>query len=359
MKLFAFYLPQFHEIPENNEWWGEGFTEWTNVKKAEPLFDGHIQPLHPKNNNYYNLLDKKTVEWQTQLMKEYGIDGMIYYHYYFEGKMLLEKPAENLLKWKDIPQGFFFCWANHSWKRTWNGTSSMLLEQTYGDENAWEKHFQYLLPFFQDERYEKKNNKPLFMLFNPEIEEKEQIISYFDKRCKENGFDGIYFIETFSRFSDEGMAVFNNNLCSKAEATFIREPDASKGIKIMSRYSNRIKSVINTKLDRLNKLMNNNKLQIFSGDNLLKTMMKYKPPFENSIRGIFFSWDNTPRHKERGYIITPVSKKMFFKYMNSRKNDDYLFINAWNEWCEGMILEPTEENGYKYLEWIKEWKENN
>ena len=132
MKKFAFFLPQFHEIPENDKWWGKGFTEWTNVKNARSLFKGHVQPKHPLNDNYYNLLDKSTVEWQTKLMNQYGIDGFIYYHYYFTGKLLLEKPAENLLKWKDIPQNFFFCWANHTWNRSWEGKTDILLEQKYG-----------------------------------------------------------------------------------------------------------------------------------------------------------------------------------------------------------------------------------
>ena len=136
-------MPQFHEIPENNEWWGDGFTEWINVKKAQPLFKGHLQPKHPLNNNYYDLMSKKTVEWQTSLMHKYGIYGMIYYHYYFCGRMLLEKPAENLLRWKEIDQPFFFCWANHTWNRSWKGSKEVLLEQTYGDETDWKRHFDY------------------------------------------------------------------------------------------------------------------------------------------------------------------------------------------------------------------------
>lgn len=114
MRLFAFNLPQFHSIPENDEWWGKGFTEWVNVKNAKPLYKGHVQPVHPLNGNYHNLLDKSTMEWQTELLKQYGLTGMIYYHYYFCGKLLLEKPVENLLGWKDIDQPFFFCWANHT-----------------------------------------------------------------------------------------------------------------------------------------------------------------------------------------------------------------------------------------------------
>ena len=139
MKIFAFFLPQFHTIPENDLWWGKGFTEWTNVKTAKPLFLGHKQPVHPLNNRYYNLLEKETVEWQTSLLHQYSIDGLIYYHYYFDGKLLLEQPAENLLKWKEINQPFFFCWANHPWRKTWNGSSEILMPLTYGDEAGWEK----------------------------------------------------------------------------------------------------------------------------------------------------------------------------------------------------------------------------
>jgi len=150
MKFFAFFFLQFHEIPENNKWWGDGFTEWVNVKSAKQLYKGHVQPKHPRGGHYYNLLEKDTVVKQTSLMKNYNVSGMIYYHYYFKGKLLLEKPAENLLKWKDIKQPFFFCWANHNWFRTWSGEKTLLIKQEYGTEADWEKHFQYLLPFFKD-----------------------------------------------------------------------------------------------------------------------------------------------------------------------------------------------------------------
>ena len=131
MRIFATFLPQFHSIPENDEWWGRGFTEWNNVRKMRPLFRGHKQPVHPLNNNYYDLLEKNTVIWQTELMNEYGIDGLMYYHYWFNGKMLLEKPAENLLRWKDIDQPFFFCWANHSWIK--KSENQILIEMKYGN----------------------------------------------------------------------------------------------------------------------------------------------------------------------------------------------------------------------------------
>lgn len=344
MRIFSFYLPQFHEIPENNEWWGKGFTEWTNVRKAKPLFKGHAQPLHPLNNNYYDLMDKSTVEWQTRLMKKHGLTGMIYYHYYFCGKKLLEKPAENLLKWKDIDQPFFFCWANHSWKKTWNGTSELLVEQTYGNKSDWEEHFQYLLPFFKDDRYEKSNNKPLFMLFKPDFEEKTEIVEYFDKRCKESGFDGIYII--------------NGAICTKdlepihsdvEEIWYLKEPSAS-----MTLFYDKLKSIPFSIYNRTMKILSKKHIFKYNGDKLLKERTDYKTNIPY-IPGLFFGWDNTPRHGSRGDFVSAPRKETVWKYLDSMKDSEYLFINAWNEWCEGMVLEPTEENGYKYLEWMKEW----
>ena len=349
MRIFSFYLPQYHEIPENNEWWGKGFTEWTNVRKAKPIFKGHVQPLHPLNNNYYNLMEKNTVEWQTRIMKEYGLTGMIYYHYYFCGKKLLEKPAENLLSWKDIEQPFFFCWANHSWKKTWNGTSELLVEQTYGNEKEWEEHFQYLLPFFQDRRYEKVNNKPVFMFFNSEFPLREEITNYFNERCKDYGFDGIFIIYGVINPND----VKKENNPNIEEVWHLREPSVS-----ISLYNAKLKYIPYRVICKLRKIVSSKYVYKIKGDTLIKGRTDFVYDHK-CIPGAFFGWDNTPRHGRRGYIITEPSKQNFMKYMDSIKDSEYVFINAWNEWCEGMILEPTEENGYKYLEWIKEWSEKN
>lgn len=352
MKKFAFFLPQFHEIPENNKWWGKGFTEWTNVRNAKSLFNGHKQPKHPLDNNYYNLLDKETMEWQTKLMKQYGVDGFIYYHYYFTGKLLLEKPAENLLKWKDIPQHFFFCWANHTWNRSWEGKTTVLLEQRYGTKEDWEKHFQYLLPFFKDDRYEKRNNKPLIMIFDPHFEKKNQLFNYFDKRCKEEGFNGLCLIETYNGYED--IKQFKSNVSSAAEFTFYREPTVSQFKYIHSNIFRRAFHHYNKKFREKGIL---NKPYIINGNNLMNIKIKNEPLGKNIANGLWFEWDNTPRHKQRGYVITPYDHAKFIKYMNLIKDQEYLFINAWNEWAEGMIMEPTEENGYKYLEWLKEIKD--
>ena len=183
MKVISMYLPQFHRTKENDEWWGEGFTEWTTVKSAEKFHQSQYQPRVPLNCNYYSLLEKSTMIWQADLMKQYGVDGQCFYHYWFkDGRQILEKPAQNLLQWKEIDIPFCFCWANESWARTWsrigdknpwanifereerNG-SGILLEQKYGEEEQWKRHFEYLLPFFKDERYIKIENRPVFLIY--------------------------------------------------------------------------------------------------------------------------------------------------------------------------------------------------
>lgn len=353
MKKYAFFLPQFYEIEENNKWWGKGFTEWTNVKNARSLYPGHLQPKHPLNNSYYNLLNKDTVVWQTNLMNEYHIDGLIYYHYYFSGKLLMEKPAENLLNWKDIPQNFFFCWANHSFTRG-NGSGEMLLEQRYGDKSEWEKHFCYLLPFFQDVRYLKDENKPVFMLFKSDFPERKSMFEYFDRRCREEGFSGLCLIESYHGEDwPEGFSKFKDQRSSCTDYIFLREPAFSNFVYKFSVH-NKLKGKITEIHFKLSRHGFLKKPVVYNGDDILKAEMDTEPTGIDVIHGLSFCWDNTPRYDKRGYVIDPISHELYNEYMTRRKNDKYLFINAWNEWSEGMVLEPTKEDGYKYLQWIKD-----
>lgn len=195
MKVIAFYLPQFHSIPENDMMWGKGFTEWVNVKKSKPLFKGHYQPRKPLNDNYYNLLDDDIKKWQVNLAKEHGIYGFCFYHYWFNGKKLLEKPVEQFLNNSNLDISFCLSWANEAWSKAWVSKSDeVLYEQEYGNEKNWEEHFTYLLPFFKDKRYIKENNKPLFIIYRPElIDCLNEMLDYLDKRAKECGFSGIAF----------------------------------------------------------------------------------------------------------------------------------------------------------------------
>lgn len=343
MKVYAYYLPQFHQIPENDIWWGKGFTEWTNSSAAKPLFTGHRQPQEPLDDNYYNLLNEETIKWQTDLAKKYGVDGFIYYHYYFTGKKLLEKPAENLLKLNNIQHNFFFCWANHTWYKSVNGQKMVLQKQKYGSETAWRQHFEYLIPFFQDERYEKIDNKPVFMIFQQRFKERTRMVKKFDEWCRDYGFAGIYIIES-------AMTIYlGKTIFSGLTRQFsLREPNHAK---FYSDLLNKRSSQTQQYLEEQDRA-----IKIYDGNALFDIMIKRFRKNRKVIHNVFFGWDNTPRHGSNGYIITSPDKEHVMKYLDLLKDDNMLIVNAWNEWAEGMMLEPTKENGFKYLEWIREWK---
>ena len=202
LKIIAFYLPQFHCIPENDQWWGKDFTEWSNLKTSKPTFKGQYMPRVPLNNYYYDLTDPNTLLWQSRLAKKYGIYGFAYYHYWSDGHMLLQKPAEIMLKRKEIDIPFCFSWSNHTWSRVWADKSNEVLwPQKYGDEKDWKKHFDYLLPFFKDSRYIRIDNRPVMILYNPlGIKEFPEMMELWQRLAKENGLFGIYFLHQQNEF---------------------------------------------------------------------------------------------------------------------------------------------------------------
>ena len=347
MKVFAYYLPQFHEDENNNKWWGKGFTEWTNLRRITSLYKGHNQPRIPLNNNYYNLEKKETMEWQTRLMREYKIDGLCYYHYWSEGKKLLNRPAENLLEWKDVEQNFCFFWANHSWRKDWIGEKTILFEQKYGTEVEWKMHFEYLKKFFLDNRYIKINNKPLFIIYNKyDIENYEQLINYFNYKCIEIGFSGIKVVVSINK---------EENIRLVEKDCIIREPDCS-----LNKRTTFEKLLYKFKREyKVGKLIT---IQKYNYERFLNKSFEVA---KNNINAniyptIFTGWDNTPRYKERGFVLEGSNPELFKKYLlkykklMKEKNCEYIFINAWNEWTEGMYLEPDQMNEYKYLEAVKE-----
>lgn len=349
MKVIAYYLPQYHETKENNEWWGKGFTEWTNVKNMKPLFKKHEQPKIPLNHNYYNLLEKQTIENQAELAKKYNIYGFAIYHYWFEGDRLLDKPLENILKFKDIDMNYCLFWANHSWIRSWEGKSTILKKQTYGEEEEWEKHFNYLNQFFQDKRYIKVENKPMFLIYKAnEINRFNDRIEYLEKRCKEVGFDGIHIVESaqhYQKFEPQ----------KKTNAILYSEPAYT-----MSQNAIYLKI-----LHKILRKINLTPMR-YDGLKILKKLVikNRKYNIKNAYLGLFNGWDNTPRHKNRGYIITKVDTNNFRKILSEQKkwlkenNEEFIFYNAWNEWAEGMYLEPDSKDKYEYLKVLKEVIEN-
>lgn len=367
-KIIAFYLPQFHTFPENDKWWGKGFTEWTNTKRAIPLFKGHNQPRTPLNENYYNLLEDDVKKWQCDLAKEYGIYGFCYYHYWFkDGKKLMEKPLEQMLKNKKIDMPFCLSWANEPWSRRWDGSENeIIMPQEYGGKEEWKKHFEYLYDFFIDERYIKINNQPIFVIYKPElITDINDMLDYWNELAKEKGIEKIQFIYQYPQFhymeeKDDSRFSFGIQF----------EPIFSTGdmeYKMLNKKKKIAFLLKNTGIfarkikNKLKKVLRIKRPSTYSYDKVWKRILKTKPANEKMILGAFVDWDNTARRGINAVCYKGANPEKFKEYMSEliiKERNEYhkgmIFINAWNEWAEGAYLEPDEKYGYKYLEAVKE-----
>ena len=355
-RIIAIYLPQFHETEDNNQWWGKGFTDWETVKTAEVYFQGHVQPHIPFQGNYYDLSQKEVLQYQADLAKNYGVDGFSFYHYYFkDGKKELEGPAENLLKWKDIDMPFCFNWASVSWVRSWSRISGniwgeriddealdgpesrgVLALQDYGGYDDWRKHFEYLLPFFEDRRYIKVDGKPVFIFYNAEdIKVLGEMAACWRTLAKEAGLKGLYLI-----------GVHMEAPCSDLDAAIIMEP----------RFAF-------TELNEKRKLEVLEGVRCFEYNDIWneiltsKALVNYKT-YWCGVTG----YDDTPRRGRNGECVLNNTPSTFQKNMvklihkSMAAGNELLFINAWNEWGEGMYMEPDERHRFAFLEALHEAK---
>ena len=375
MKVIAFYLPQFHSIPENNEWWGQDFTEWVNVKNGKPLFENHVQPKIPLNHNYYDLLNDSVKEWQSELANRYGVYGFCYYHYWFNGKLLLEKPMEQMLNDKNITTHYCICWANASWTKTWVGDDrKVLIPQTYGGEDEWKAHYDYCSQFFKDERYITCNGKPLFVIYKPEdIPNCSEMMDDWNKRAVADGFPGLTFA-----FQTMGLDLTENNLREKFDydiefqpsyGLFSYDEKRNPKLRAIKRY---LVAKIGSAWSRVFKqdlaqvLNPQDKVRLVDYDKVWEIILSTSPYSNKSIPGAYAKWDNTPRKSNRGAVHVGSTPEKFRKYLSEQiarainvYKSDMIFVYAWNEWAEGGFLEPDEEYGYGYLEAIKEALKNN
>ena len=356
MRIIAMYLPQFHRVKENDAWWGEGFTEWTAVRQAVPLFSGHNQPNKPYAGNYYDLMDKKTMLWQAKLMRDYGLDGAVFYHYYFkDGRRILEKPAENLLSWKDVKMPFCFSWANEPWIRSWSnltdgnpwselidqqrehmqGDSGILLEQNYGGREEWEAHFRYLLPFFQDQRYIRVEDRPVFMFYKPQsIGCLREMAECWRQMAMEACLSGLYLMAANAtanerRFLDE---------------VYVQQPqEAMFSLTGAGGYKN--EQGVAHYLDY---------------DVVWGRILGRQGVEDKLSLGGFTGYDDSPRRGYRSVVIHGKTPDKFQGYLTrllhqaEQRGSSFVILNAWNEWGEGMYLEPDEAEGYAYLEAVRE-----
>ena len=364
-KVIAHYLPQFHDVTENNLWWWEGFTEWTNVKKAQPLYDWHTQPRTPLDGKYYNILDKDTRAWQAKIAKEYGIDGFCYYHYWFKwGKLLLEKPMEQFLLDGEPNIPFCFCWGNGNWARTWEGQpEQILMLQEYGDETDWRKHFEYLLPFFQSDLYIRKEGRSVFLIhYSKHMQEViEPMLQKWNQWAQEKGIPEFYFVEVMSSSQHIPYA-------PSSSAVLEFHPLHALKNNLSVRF---IPMIIKHLYNRFHKWMTNRGFFINSisyqtiWEVILKRGKKRILEYwdRDIIDGGFVSWDNSPRKGKDSLIVTGSSPEMFRAYFWRQyaraveDGVDFVFLNAWNEWAEWAYLEPDTLHTYWYLEAIRSIKD--
>lgn len=374
LKVIAFYLPQFHNIPENDKWWGDGFTEWVNVKKATPQFSGHYQPHVPLNDNYYNLLDDETKRWQIALAKEYGVYGFCYYHYWFNGKLLLEKPMEQMLADPTLDLPFCISWANEPWTKAWVGENKVLMPQTYGGEPEWRDHFEYLLPFLRDKRYIVDGmGRPLFIIYRPEIVPcLNEMLDYWNALAIEAGFEnGIAFgyqnvdfdlihdkDDSRFAFDIEFEPLYAYRDMTKSKHKYLRA--------IRRSLSNNLGKLFGIDLLNVGQGIINRGNRPLSYDDAWECILTRRPVSKKSIPGAFTGFDNTPRRGKNAKIYFESTPEKFEKYLTCQikrarevYHSDMLFITAWNEWAEGGHLEPDEKYGYRYLEAVRKALQNN
>ena len=347
-RVIAFYLPQFHPIPENDKWWGKGFTEWTNVGKAKKFFPGHYQPRVPADLGYYDLRVPETREAQAKLAKEAKIEGFCYWHYWFdEDKQLLERPFREVLESGKPDFPFCLAWANESWyAKLWDKDvrkDKLLIEQTYKGVEQYTKHFFDVLPAFKDERYIKVDGKPVFVIYKPlASKEIKLFIEIWRKLAIDNGLSGLYIIGHC--FNDR------KNLQKYKELDF----DAINTCCINDYLEKRkfLKKTINYFWRHIFK-----RPYIFSFKEVSKFFFDRNMDSEEEIcPSIITGWDHTPRSGSQGSVFKNETPILFKKHVETVMNNakgKFVFIKSWNEWAEGNYLEPDLKWGHSYLDALR------
>ena len=346
-RFIAFYLPQYHPIPENDLWWGKGFTEWTNVARARPLFRGHYQPHIPADLGFYDLRLQQTRLDQATMAREHGIEGFCYWHYWYAGRKLLEKPLEDMLASGVPDYPFCIAWANHSWTRAWTGSpEDILVEQTYPGVEDHEKHFQYLLPAFTDKRYLTVEGKPILVVMRPEeIPDVSGFTELWRKLAVENGLKGLHLIGF--RLSYQKMKKFGFDATSFPNHLAITKAASNNGL--------------HRRLKRLHRRIFK-KPNVIAYDDAVSLLLKKGYENPSAYPCVYPNWDSTPRFSQNGLVFHDSTPERFrplireaIKLANQKPADrNIVFIKSWNEWAEGNHLEPDLQHGMGYLRVIRD-----
>lgn len=350
-RFIAFYLPQFHPTPENDEWWGPGFTEWTNVARAKKLYKGHYQPKIPRDLGFYDLRLPESREAQAELAREYGVEGFCYWHYWFgNGKRLLQRPFDEVVASGKPDFPFCLAWANHSWAKKQfdkNGTQEILMEQTYPGEDDFVNHFNTMLSAFKDKRYIKVDGKLLFIVYNPlDSPLLKRFIEIWQELAKKNGLKGFYFVGK----TDKGR-LRKEILELGYDATY------NDAILNVHHHQNIIYKVF---LELRARVLHYPK--IFKYKDAIKYMLCEEERADNAIPVIAPNWDHTPRSGANGILLEDCNPKYFKNLVSNAINlvkdkpadKQIVIIKAWNEWGEGNYMEPDLKYRRGMLEALKD-----
>lgn len=375
-RVIAYYLPQFHPIPENDKWWGKGFTEWTNVAKAKPLFKGHYQPKIPADLGFYDLRLPEVREEQAKMAREAGIEGFCYWHYWFShDKKLLERPFNEVLKSGKPDFPFCLGWANHSWtNKSWEAGSKKVKEQTLMEmvysKEEYEIHFYDVLPAFKDKRYITVDGKPLFVIFDP-VGLPDDFIACWRKLAKENGLDGIHFVGIMSN-----LAGFYINDDGEKKYTMVKASDPgapryqyvlNKGFDaVNSRGVFRAELAVGGrwhkyKVEIFKRFLGVDLLNTFDYKKIIKHIFVDEDRWENVYPTLLPNWDRSARSGKKANIYVDSTPTNFEKHLSDAlnlvkdKKDEHklLFLQSWNEWAEGNYIEPDLKYGHGYLNVIR------
>jgi lipopolysaccharide biosynthesis protein len=347
-RLIAFYLPQFHPIPENDQWWGKGFTEWTNVAKAKPMFRGHYQPHIPADLGFYDLRLPEARIAQAEMARNYGIEAFCYYHYWFAGKRLLERPFTEVLNSGEPDFPFCLCWANQTWTGIWHGAPDrILIEQTYPGLEDHKAHFFTLISAFRDRRYVLVDGKPLLVIYRPdEMPDVNRLTDLWRDLAIKAGFKGIYLVGcSWSPHWIPQEFGFD-------AATRYRFPDIRPWIS-RRRPIRRFKSWFNERRGRPG---------IHNFKDVALSLIPDKIPDVETFPCLIPNWDNTPRSGSNGVVLHGSTAELFRTQLKKAlqlvsdvsTEHKIIFIKSWNEWAEGNHLEPDLKFGRRYLQVIKD-----
>lgn len=337
VRLVAFYLPQFHPIKENDQWWGKGFTEWTNVTKAEPLFSGHYQPHLPTDFGFYDLRVRATRHDQIRMARQFGIDGFCYHYYWFSGTRLLNQPLDDMLADPESDMPFCLCWANENWTRQWDGAShEILIAQRYLPDDDL-NFIKSLIPFFSDPRYIRIDGVPLLIVYHPQrLPDARKTAAVWRDYCRSVGIGEIHLCaalthgnEDYTQFGFDSAVEFpphNMNCRNVAKQISFHDPFRGSVVEYQA---------------------------------IAQSYLERKYRHGNVFRSVFPSWDNTARRGNRGVIVldgTPTNYEYWLAETMRKTRAGFpgqeriVFINAWNEWAEGCHLEPDRKFQRQFLE---------